>query len=491
MTDLASAVSSLPPERESTTLADGARVAVMGGGPAGSFFSLFLLDLAERAGLSVSVDIYEPRNFAIPGPQGCNMCGGIVSESLVQTLAMEGINLPATVVQRGIDSYVLHMDVGSVRIDTPLHEKRIAAVHRGAGPRDLKEAKWSSFDGHLQSLAIKRGANVIPVRIDQIERQEGGVRVTGRGREPLVYDLLAVAVGVNSGALKLFENLSLGYRPPETTKTYLREYLLGTETIGRHLGNSMHVFLPNTPGIEFAALIPKGDYVSVCLLGDGIDADAFKTFLESPEVRRCMPPDWTPDKFSCSCAPKMNIGAAVLPYADRLVFVGDCGVARLYKDGIGAAYRTAKAAANTAIFNGVSAEAFERHFWPTCRAIDRDNGVGKFLFGFTKLIQKTPSARRAVLATTDAEQRRKHGVRRHLSLVLWDMFTGSAPYKEIFRRTLHPGFLTGLVSGGVRALLGLAKSRPYAPASPEARPPVADQGEDRAEIGSGHELSAR
>ena len=32
-----------------------------------------------------------------------------------------------------------------------------------------------------------------------------------------------------------------------------------------------------------------------------------------------------------------------------------------------------------------------------------------------------------------------------MSSVLWNMFTGSAPYREIFMGTLHPGFLGGLV----------------------------------------------
>jgi len=85
------------------------------------------------------------------------MCGGVVSESLVQILATEGINLPTTVVQRGIDSYVLHMKEGSVTIDTPLHEKRIAVMHRGAGPRGMKRIEWRSFDGFLQNLP-PRGA---------------------------------------------------------------------------------------------------------------------------------------------------------------------------------------------------------------------------------------------------------------------------------------------------------------------------------------------
>ena len=99
---------------KSLQLDDGSRVGVIGGGPAGSFFSVFLIDMAERLGLDVQVDIYEPRDYSRPGPVGCNMCGGIISESLVQNLATEGINLPTSVVQRGIDSYNLHMDVGSV-----------------------------------------------------------------------------------------------------------------------------------------------------------------------------------------------------------------------------------------------------------------------------------------------------------------------------------------------------------------------------------------
>ena len=83
-------------------LDSGSRVAVIGGGPAGSFFSFYILDMAERMGIDIQVDVYEPRDFSKPAPQGCNMCGGIISETLVQNLAADGINLPPTVVQRGM-----------------------------------------------------------------------------------------------------------------------------------------------------------------------------------------------------------------------------------------------------------------------------------------------------------------------------------------------------------------------------------------------------
>jgi hypothetical protein len=37
------------------------------------------------------------------------------------------------------------------------------------------------------------------------------------------------------------------------------------------------------------------------------------------------------------------------------------------------------------------------------------------------------------------------GARPHMSTLLWNMFTGSAPYTEMFRGTLHPGFIGNLL----------------------------------------------
>ena len=44
-------------------LQDGSRVAVIGGGPAGSFFTYFLLKMAEEIDLELEVDVFEPRFF--------------------------------------------------------------------------------------------------------------------------------------------------------------------------------------------------------------------------------------------------------------------------------------------------------------------------------------------------------------------------------------------------------------------------------------------
>src|SRR5512145_1175142 len=352
-------------------LQDGSRIGVIGGGPAGSFFSIFTLDMAARAGLHVSVDIYERRDFSASGPQGCNMCGGIISESLVQNLAVEGIDLPPSVIQRGIDSYVLHTDLGQVRIVTPRREKRIGAVFRGVGPPRTDGLRYVSFDAYLLGLAEARGARIICRRAERVMRENGfPVLVAADQRVP--YDLLVVACGVNAGAQHLLDDVALDHAGPRTTKTMIREYFAGRPAIRRTLGVSMHVFLLDIPRLQFAAVIPKGDFVSCCLLGDEVDRPLLDTFLASPEVTACMPEGWRKDAHACRCGPRMNVGWSGRPYSERLMLIGDAGVTRLYKDGIGGAYRTAKAAASAAVFEGVSAADLQLRFWPACRAIARD-----------------------------------------------------------------------------------------------------------------------
>ena len=421
------------------TLEDGSRIGVIGGGPAGSFFTYFLLKMADSIGIEVSVDIYEPRLFQHSGPAGCNHCGGIVSESLVQLLATEGINLPPSVVQRGIDSYVLHMDIGDVRIDTPGHEKRIAGVFRGNGPREGgASSDVQSFDGHLLDLARQQGAQVVRKLVTDIAWEGGRPIIRANDGEAQAYDLVAVAAGVNSKAMQLFRNGVPDYRAPEADKTFICEFHLGQETIQKTLGTSMHVFLLDLPRLEFAALIPKGDFVTLCLIGEDVDEKLVESFLASEEVRNVFPSSAVP-KPACHCFPRLNMRGAVRPYADRIVWVGDCSVARLYKDGVGSAYRTAKAAARTAVFNGISSIDFEQHFWPTCGALNFDNFIARFIFMATGLIQKATFLRRTVLRMTATEQR-KQAKRRYMSSVLWDVFTGSAPYKEILVRSLNPFF---------------------------------------------------
>lgn len=435
--------SSLPMEQ-------GSRVAVIGGGPAGSFFSYFLLDMAGRIGLRLQVDIYEPRDFNLPGPRGCNMCGGVIYESLVQSLAVEGINLPTTVVQRGIEYNKLHMDIGSAQIQTPRQEKRIATTYRGSGPRGLREFNGKSLDGYLLQSAVAKGARHIRARVEEARWKADSegmnsksklVEIKVQGGEFQAYELIAVSSGVNTSVLKLFHEMDFGYQPPRTTKLLVREYYLGEEAVSRYVGPVFHAFLLNIPGLDYGAIIPKGDHITVCLLSskDDLDPGVMETFLNDPAVKKALPPDFL-SRFTCGCGPRINAMGSVQPFGDRIVFIGDSGVSRLYKDGIGAAYRSAKIAAGTAVFHGISAEDFKRHYLPFCRRMEFDNRIGTLLFKVIGLIQKTQITKCAVLSMVSSEQQGKANPERGMSLLMWDMLTGGAPYKEVLLRALHPMF---------------------------------------------------
>jgi flavin-dependent dehydrogenase len=423
---------------ENLELDDNSNIAVIGGGPAGSFFTYFALDFAQRVGLDIHVDIFEAKDFNCAGPSGCNHCGGIVSESLVQMLSTEGIILPSNVIRKGIETYTLHLESGTTVIETPLKEQRIAAVYRGFGPKGAHEDDQESFDNYLLNLCEKKGANVINDKVTSLDRTADGIFLKSLKSGEKQYDLVVGAAGLNPKTLALFKSVCPTYVSPETTKTYICEFYLDPEIVDEYFGNSMHVFLLNVPNIKFGALIPKGHYVTLVLLGNNINREVVMSFLETKEVKSCFPPGTDLSKITpCFCFPTINIKAAKSAYHDRVIIIGDSSSSKLYKNGIGSAYITAKAAAKTAIFEGVSKKDFKKSYQKVCNELNLDNTIGKGIFALTTVIQKSSFLKKGLHKMVTREQD-KVNYKRRMSSILWDTFTGSAPYTDILKRGLNP-----------------------------------------------------
>lgn len=428
---------------DNLNLQNGARVAVVGGGPAGSFFTIFFLQMAARQNLQIDVDIYEPRNFKELGPPGCNMCGGIISENLVRALASEGINLPPQVIRRSIEAYVMHTDVGRTRIAAYRAERRIAAIYRGAGPRNWDVKDWQSFDQFLLDEAVKAGASVVKERVREIKRNSGLPQiVTETARKD--YDFVVVASGVNSLLTGQISEFTAGYQPPKASKAFICEMPLSEVEINHYLGNAMHVFLLDIPRLHFAAIIPKVENVTVCMIGDQIDRTVYEEFFQNPVVRQCFPPGYQPPEKHCRCAPSLNSRGARNCWGDRIVAIGDSGVTRLNKDGINGAYLTAKAAARTALLHGISGKSFSRYYAPFCRRLEMDNRIGHLIFSVLPAIKPLSFLRRILLRQVHREQSSPLLPPR-LSSILWDMFTGSASYASVCLRMIDPRLTFGLL----------------------------------------------
>ncbi len=420
---------------DNQVLENGSRIGVVGGGPTGSFFSIFALKMAKMMGKELSITIYEPKDFAKDGPAGCNRCGGIISELLVQTLAVEGIILPDSVVRKGINSYNLHTDCGDVFIATPDLERTIASVYRGGGPKGMISEGKESFDGFLLRQAIGEGAVHAPLRIDRIAFKNGKPSLFSKEQELADFDLVVGAFGVNSTTAKIFEEAGFGYKEPPTVTTAIAELRMEREVVSEHFGNSVHLFLLPDRGKKFAAMIPKGSYVTLCILGKEMNSNTINEFLDKPVVKRVLKD--IPYSVECRCLPKMNVGAPKKPFTDRVVMCGDAGSTRLFKDGLGAAYLMGKAVAKTAVFEGVSAGHFQEDYYPVYKSIVLDNLFGRFLFAVTDVFRKNRVLTRGMLGVVRKEQQNLY--RKVLSSILWNMFTGNERYKNIFPNSFDLG----------------------------------------------------
>jgi len=66
------------------------------------------------------------------------------------------------------------------------------------------------------------------------------------------------------------------------------------------------------------------------------------------------------------------------------------------------------------------------------------------LYTIVELVKKADFLTRGVMRTTKIEQG-KINSKRHMSMILWDMFTGSAPYRTVFFGSLHPRFIVSFI----------------------------------------------
>ena len=442
-------------------LQDGSKICVIGGGPAGSFFSFFALELALKKGINIEIDIYDPKDFSLKGSPGCNHCGGVVSESLVHMLSADGIILPEQVIRRGIETYTLHLENGSTIIEAPKYEQRIVSMFRGSGPNGSEASDIQSFDGFLLELCTNKGAVLIHERVtDSITEPAGITIITSKSKKK--YDLVVGAGGLNDQTLSLFKKLIPAFIPPETAQTHISEYFLGKEMIDKHFGNSMHVFLLNLAGIKFGALIPKGDYVTLVLLGSKIERKMVDRFLNSDSILACFPEGTELKNIKpCQCSPYINIRNGKHLYHDRVVLIGDSSSSKLYKNGIGAAYLTARAAAFTAVSVGISGKAFKKSFQPVCTKLNADNVAGKLIFFITTIIQRSHFLKKVIFRMVVKEQRKAKG-KREMSSLLWDTFTGSASYRNILWRSINLILLAKLAWKMVAGLFYVSKGSTYA-----------------------------
>lgn len=418
----------------SLNLSDGDRVCIVGGGPAGSFAALHLLHLIQERGLRLEVMIFEPRDFSRPGPGGCNQCAGILSSRLLRGLNSLGISLPEEVIQAEVNAYAVHLEGEPLRIEQPDPSRSVVSIYRGGGPRLIQGEPSASFDSFLLSEACARGAQHIPWRVRKVTWEERPVVHTARDHYPA--DLLVLATGINSRAPL---DPTFGYRPPKTEVMAQDEFLRPPDWPP----DQISAFFKEPSGLVFGAIIPKGRYLNISLLGRDMTRDAISDFIVAQGLSSFLPP---PPGSLCGCTPRIAVRLARRYYGKRWIAIGDAAVSRLYKDGIGSAFTTAQKAMEAVVRVGISRHAFRKAYAPFCRQIARDNVYGRILFRLWFFTLRIPLLTHGWVRAIQMENESPPESPIH-GRVLWGMFTGDEPYRDIFRLSLSPQGLATLWRG--------------------------------------------
>ena len=431
--------------QENFTLRNGSRVAIVGGGPAGSFFALYLSQFAREKGINPDITIYQQRDFNALGQNGCKGCAGILAPSLIKNMNDFGLFIPDDIIQSEIDQYAVHSTHTSISISNPEKEVQIVSVYRGGGPRVSQFKNPVSFDGWLLDEAHKAGARIERNAVTGILLGSNTQLDTADGR--IGYDLIVLSSGVNSRRIPIIGH---DYFPPKTTTMDLAELFVGNDKVEELLGKAAHTFLIPRSGLVFGTLVPKGPFINVSLLSNSRNAISVTDFLNHEMVKSKIPGHY---KWSCSCRPMASRGSAQGYFTDRFIAVGDAAVTRLYKDGIGSALLMARQAAHTSVFHGISRQNFKQHYEPFCQAIKADNTWGRLLFSVNNRVKDS----RAFLLSQHhliSSEQDSTGLQ-PFTKAAWGMFTGSYRYKRIARWILSPASFTKLAIAFLQEYLGI------------------------------------
>ncbi len=416
-------------------LHDGSRIAVIGGGPAGAFFAHFASRWAETLGIDVQTTVFDGKDFLERGPRGCNLCAGVISNRLEAMLKEEGLRLPENRVLSRIEGYRIHIGGQTLRLScVENRQPPIATVFRGNGPRLSSFPGVISFDDYLLNDARARGTEIVPFPVWKIElpRRSASPPVLflgdRRAPERREADLVVGAFGVNSFLFREVEKLGFGYRPPATLTTFQAEFRIDPAAGPGRLDKDIHVFIPRSKLIRYMTVIPKGEYATVSVVGRrNATPELVREALASTEIHDLLPPAGP----HCSCYPKIAVSSSLNPITSGLVVIGDASFCRHYKNGIESAFVTARLAAEAVFRRGLDYGALRRsYFVPARRLIARDNAYGRALFRVSETLSAVPLLAQAHYSL--AQEKALPPASKKIRTLLWKLFTGSAPYREIF-----------------------------------------------------------
>jgi flavin-dependent dehydrogenase len=448
----------LPSPAGGRPLGSGDSAVVIGGGPAGAFFAIHLLREAQDLGRRIDVAIIERR-----GPtqatvdcwnrRGCTYCAGGISPRLHEILEQHGLVLPNDVIQNEIDSVLIQGEWKNFPLRVPAGQ-RMYTVFRGSLPGSRNGG--SGFDAFLLGEAVKAGARLLPGDVRSITYAASGrptVIFQSLSGEPVSLEagFVAVATGINAAGgrgdqpsplVASLQKINPDFVPGAYRKAFIFELDAGEAYLRKHMNRTIHFveYGSRQLAIEHTALVPKGRFLTVAMIGKCVDDSAFprngermvREFLALPQIDRLLP-GIKDAPLACACFPSMAVMTARSPFGHRFALIGDALGSRLNKDGIYSAHVTAQSLAQAVLHDGVDVAALSKRYKRTTTWLAADNRYGQWVFRFSSLAFGRPVFSRIMYQAFATELKIRDSRNRPLGAVLWKIASGTADYREVLK----------------------------------------------------------
>jgi flavin-dependent dehydrogenase len=392
-------------------------IVIIGGGPGGTSCAVKLKKLALQKGLNPRIILYEGKIFEKRSYY--NQCLGVLSPPIEDLLDKElDIPFPSHIVQRKIEGYCIHSDKNEIKLSGE-HEPSFAC-------------RRVEFDNYLFQKAREVGTETYLTRVIDLDFDQDGVMVFSESNN-IKADVVVGAFGMDDGMAKVFERLT-PYKQPKFLSSVVTKIHPGEAEMQR-FGSYIHAFLPSSlPCVEFGAITPKGNHLSLNIAGKKVNAAVMDKFLELDSVRKELPAnidDIIPHLYYFKG--KFPTLPSKEAYGDRYVMTGDAaGWNRPFKGkGINSAIITGIKAAEAMVYQGISKEAFQS-YQKSCSELTCDIPYGKAIrslslkckkFGFLDSICEAAKEEPA------------------LEKAFFNIVSGQETYKRTWKQTRSVGFV--------------------------------------------------
>jgi flavin-dependent dehydrogenase len=468
-------------------LQKGSKIVILGGGPAGALFAIHLLLHSKQASLDIVVTIIDKKVVKHPGKlpcklEGCNYCAGIISPRLNNALEKSGISLPKELICEAFSHIWIHGLWKNFPLKLPRNQ-HMYSVFRGALPLD-RGKRADGLDGFLLNQARIRGAAVMAGEVTDIQytplKKPRVTVVDGSGKEKAIQsDFLAIATGIHpfqgnvrehNPVFRSFMGINPGFSPPRIRPALIFELKPGRAYLKKYMHKEIYFIVSGSKKLclDHISLVPKGDYLTMALVGDRIDKASFpketrkiiNDVLSLPLFRTILPHialDSTP--VACSCTPYMVTAPSKGGVCDRIAVVGDALGSRLYRDGLYSAFVSAEALAETVVHKGVDKKSLASGYARVIHWLRTDTYYAERVIAWIQTVLKSPFLSRILYQTYATEMKLKEREQRPVGNLLLDLGSGVADYADVFNNLIRKPILLSILRGTVKTIRNILTER--------------------------------